>query len=170
MPAQPGTFSEPAYLKLAASYVPFLRRELDASVQRGYADTLAVVDEIVARAAPTPVAVAMLPTELQVNPQLRASVLSQLQLREQDLDLDIPARETRLHLEVRGVAVIDLLPALAAAERDGNTYALRDSHWNERGNEVAAEVLAESLEAAVRRIADSKPSQARADAQRNGTH
>ncbi len=168
--AQPGTFSEPAYLKLATSYVPFLRRERDASVQRGYDDTMAVVDEIVARAVPTPVAVAVLPTELQVNPQLRASVLSQLQLREQDLDLDVPARATRAHLEARGVAVIDLLPALAAAERGGNTYAPRDSHWNERGNEVAAEVLAESLEAAVRRIAETKPSQTRADAQRNGTH
>ena len=168
--AQPGTFSEPAYLKLATSYVPFLRRERDASVQRGYDDMLAVVDEIIARAAPTPVAVAVLPTELQVNPQLRASVLSHLQLRERDLDLDIPARETRAHLEARGVAVIDLLPALAAAERDASTYAPRDSHWNERGNEVAAEVLAGTLEAAVRRIAETKPSQTRADAQRSGTH
>jgi hypothetical protein len=139
-------------------------------VQRGYDDTLAVLDEIVARAAPTPVAIAVLPTELQVNPQLRASALSQLQLREQDLDLDAPARATRAHLEARGVAVIDLLPALAAAERAGNTYAPRDSHWNERGNEVAAEVLAESLEAAARRIAETKPAQTRVDAQRNGMH
>lgn len=167
---QPGTFSEPAYLKVAMGYVPFLRRERDASVQRGYDDTLAVVDEIVARAAPTPVVIAVLPTELQVNPQLRASVLSQLQLREQDLDLGLPARETRAHLEARGVAVIDLLLALAAAERDGSTYAPRDSHWNERGNEVAAEVLAETLAATVRRIAETKASQARVDAQRNGTH
>jgi len=168
--AQPGTFSEPAYLKIAMNYVPFLRRELDASVQRGYDDTLAVIDEIVARSAPTPVVVAVLPTELQVNPQLRASVLSQLQLREQDLDLDLPARETSAHLEAGGVAVIDLLPPLAAAERDGSTYALRDSHWNERGNEVAADVLAETLAAAVRRIAEAKPSQTRVDAQGNGAH
>jgi hypothetical protein len=156
--------------KGAMSYAPFLRRDRSDSVQRGYDDTLAVLDEIVARAAPTPVAIAVLPTELQVNPQLRASALSQLQLREQDLDLDAPARATRAHLEARGVAVIDLLPALAAAERAGNTYAPRDSHWNERGNEVAAEVLAESLEAAARRIAETKPAQTRVDAQRNGMH
>jgi hypothetical protein len=168
--AQPGTFSEPAYLEVAMAYVPFLRRERAAPVQRGYDDTLAVIDEIVARAAPTPVAVAVLPSELQVNPQLRAAALSQLQLREQDLDLDAPARETRAHLEARGVAVIDLLPALVAAERDGNTYAPRDSHWNERGNEVAAEVLAESLEATVRRIAETRSSKSRVDAQRNDAH
>ena len=168
--AKPGTFSEPAYLEIAVGYVPFLRRERDASVQRGYDDTLAVLDEIVARAAPTPVAIAVLPTELQVNPQLRASALSQLQLREQDLDLDAPARETRAHLEARGVAVIDLLPALAAAELDGNTYEPRDSHWNERGNEVAADVLAESLEATVRRIAETSSSKSRLEAQRNDAH
>ncbi len=153
--AQPGTFSESAYLDVATKYVPFLLRARAAPVQRGYDDTLAVLDEIVARAAPTPVAVAVLPSEVQVNPQLRLAVLSQLQLREQDLDLDAPAHETRAHLEARGVAVIDLLPALAAAERDGNTYAPRDSHWNERGNEVAAETLARALEATVRRVGAS---------------
>ena len=51
-------------------------------------------------------------------------------------DLDAPARGTRARLEGRGITVVDLLLALSAAERDGNTFATRDSHWNERGNEV----------------------------------
>jgi hypothetical protein len=155
--ASPNGFSPEAYLDLATKYVPLLRRERDASVQSAIDDTLAIVAEIAALAAPAPVAVAVLPSELQVNPQLRASALSQLQVREQDLDLDAPARETRAGLEGRGIPVIDLLPALSAAERDGPTYASRDSHWNERGNEVAAEVLAQTLEATVRRIAQTKP-------------
>ncbi len=154
--ATPQGFSPEAYLELATKYVPLLRRERDASVQSAIDDTLAIVAEIAALAAPTPIAVAVLPTELQVNPELRASALTQLQLRDQDVDLDTPARETRLHLDGRGIAVIDLLPALSAAERDGNVYATRDSHWNERGNEVAAEFLAATLESAVRRIAATK--------------
>ena len=158
--ASPNGLSPEAYLELTAKYVPLLRRERDASVQAAIDDTLAIVAEIAGRAAPTPVAIAVLPTELQVNPQLRASALSQLHVQERDLDLDTPARETRARLEGRGVTVIDLLPALSAAEPGGNTYATRDSHWNERGNEVAAEVLAEALEATVRRIAETKPAPA----------
>ena len=84
-------------------------------------------------------------------------------------DLDTPARETRGGLERRGIAVIDLLPALAAAERDGRTYATRDSHWNERGNAVAAEVLAQMLEAPVRRIAAARDAAPPADAQPRGS-
>lgn len=163
--ASPNGFSPEAYLELATKYVPLLRRERDASVQSAIDDTLAIVGEIAARAAPAPVAIAVLPSELQVNPQLRASVLSPLQLHEQDLDLDTPARETRARLAGRGITVIDLLPALSAAERDGNTFATRDSHWNERGNEVAAEVLAETLEATVRRIAETKQAPTSGDGQ-----
>ncbi len=155
--AAPNGFSPEAYIDLSAKYAPLLRREREAVVQTAIDDTLATIGEIAALAAPTPLAVAVLPTELQVNPGLRAAVLSQLKLREQDLDLDTPTREARARLDARGVTVIDLLPALSAADRDGNTYATRDSHWNERGNEVAAEALAAALEASVRRIAESKP-------------
>ena len=154
--ASPSDFSSEAYLEIAVKYAPLLRRERDASVQSAIDETLAIVEQIGALALPTPIAVAVLPSELQVNPQLRAAALSQLQLREQDLDLDTPARETRAHLEGRGIAVIDPLPALSAAERDGNVFATRDSHWNERGNEVAAAFLASSLEATVRRVAAAK--------------
>jgi len=167
--ASPSGFSPEAYLELAMKYVPLLRRARDASVQSAIDGTLAIVGDIAALAAPAPVAVAVLPSELQVNPQLRASALSKLQLHEQDLDLDAPARETRARLEGRGITVVDLLPALSAAERDGNTFATRDSHWNERGNEVAAELLAETLEAEVRRIGETKPTQAPSDGRQQST-
>jgi len=98
----------------------------------------------------------VLPSEVQVSAPLRERVIASLSLTEDDLDLDAPAKATRAALEPRGVAVIDLLPPLAAAERDAPSYAPRDSHWNERGNAVAAEALAEALEAPVRRIAATK--------------
>jgi len=80
-----------------------------------------------------------------VSPRLRAQVLERVQVAETDLDLDHPARETRSHFEAEACLVIDLLPALRAAERDAPTYALRNTHWNERGNATAARQIAESL-------------------------
>jgi hypothetical protein len=46
---------------------------------------------------------------------------------------------------------------------------MRDSHWNERGNAVAAEVLAQMLEAPVRRIAAARDAAPPADAQPRGS-
>ncbi len=152
----PQVFSAESYLEIARSYVPVVRRVPDAETRAAIDDALAIVAEIVARAAPAPVVVAVLPSELQVNPALRAQALASLGLDEGDLDLDRPARATRAALEGRAVAVIDLLPALAAAEREAPTYALRDSHWNERGNAVAAATIAAALEEPVRRIAAEK--------------
>jgi hypothetical protein len=90
-------------------------------------------------------------------------VLERVQVAEADLDLARTWRETRTHFEAENVLVIDLLPALTAAERAESTYALRNSHWNERGNAVAARQLADSL-AQVQR--ESMPS--RAGSARNG--
>ena len=159
-----GTFSEEAYFGVARSYVPLLRRAPSEAIRRADEATLSILAELVAVAAPTPVAVAVLPDELQVNPELRASVLAALGLSEDDLDLERPARVTREGLEARGVAVIDLLPALVAAEREAPTYAPRDSHWNARGNAIAARVIAAGLEASVRRIATARSLRAAASA------
>jgi lysophospholipase L1-like esterase len=146
-------FTEDNFLRIVQAYIPLLRRELTPRAERGLRETLAVADEIVARARPAPVAIALLPSEVQVSPRLRAQVLERVQIGEADLDLDHPARETRNHFEPKKVLVIDLLPALTAAERDASTYALRNTHWNGRGNAIAARQIAESLAPMVRELA-----------------
>ncbi len=157
-------FTEDNFLRIVEAYIPLLRRELTPRAERGLRATLAVADEIVARARPAPVAIALLPSEVQVNPRLRAQVLERVQVAETDLDLDQPARETRSHLEPKKVLVIDLLPVLSTAERSAPTYALRNTHWNERGNAIAARQIAESLAPMVRELAP-----ARAGSARNGS-
>jgi len=79
-----------------------------------------------------------------------------VQLAEADLDLERAARETGAYFEPKGVPVIDLLPAFTTAEAEASTYALRNSHWNERGNAVAARQLADALAPRVRALARSK--------------
>jgi hypothetical protein len=152
-PAAPGSappFTEDGYLRIAEAYVPLLRRAPTAKVERALRETLAVADDIVARARPLPVAIAVLPSEVQVSSRLRAQVLERVRIVEADLDLDYPGRATRNHFDPRGVPVIDLLPVFTAAEREEPTYALRNSHWNERGNAIAARQIADSLAPLVR--------------------
>jgi hypothetical protein len=52
--------------------------------------------------------------------------------------------------------VFDLLAAFTEAELETPTYALRNSHWNERGNAVAAQELADALEPRLRERARSE--------------
>jgi hypothetical protein len=149
-------FSEDAYLDIAKGYVPALRRAPDDATRDAIDATMSTLVEIVAAATPAPVAVAVLPSELEVSPALRDRVLAALATPASDLDLDAPARITREALEARGVLVIDLLPPLVAAEQEAPTYAPRDSHWNQHGNAVAASAIAAALEAPVRAIAVEK--------------
>jgi len=155
--ASASAFTEEGYLRIVEPYVTLLRRERPPKVERAMRETLALADEIIARARPTPVAIAVLPSEFQVSPPLRERVLSRVKLAEADLDLERPARETRAYFEPKGIPVIDLLPAFAAAEAEESTYALRNSHWNERGNAVAASQLADALEPRVRELARPEP-------------
>jgi hypothetical protein len=163
-PSAPGSapaFTEDGYLRIAEAYVPLLRRARTAKVERGLRETLAVAGDIVARARPVPVAIAVLPSEVQVSSRLRAQVLERAQVAEENLDLEYPGRETRIHFEPTGVRVIDLLPVLTAAEREAPTYALRNSHWNERGNAIAAREIADSLAPLVRELALARVGSAR---------
>ncbi len=150
-------FTEDGYFRIVDAYVPLLRRERPEKAGRGMRETFSVVEDIFARAHPTPIAIAVLPSELQVSSSLRAQLLARAKLAEPDLDLDRPARETREYFEPKGIRVIDLLPAFAAAEREAPTYALRNSHWNERGNTVAAGEIAEALAPQVRALSAQSP-------------
>lgn len=154
-------FTEDGYFGIAAAYLPLLRRERPAKLDRAMRETLALADEIVRRAAPTPVAIAVLPSEFQVSPPLRDRVLARAGLAETDLDLERPARETRAHFASREIPVLDLLAAFTAAEAEESTYALRNTHWNEHGNAVAAQALAEALAPLARERMRAEPGRAR---------
>lgn len=150
-------FTDEGYLQINEGMVPLLRRTSTEKVERGLRENLALADAIVARAQPTPVAIAVLPSELQVSAALRTRVRERVHIAESDLDLDHPARATREHFASQPIPVFDLRDALTAAESIEPTYAPRNSHWNERGNAVAAQALADGLEPVVRALAQEPP-------------
>jgi hypothetical protein len=83
----------------------------------------------------TPVAFVLIPDEFQVNPQVLSDALTAAGRQASEVDLSLPQRRLQEFFAARRVPCLDLLPAL----RDQpNTYATRDTHWNERGNALAA--------------------------------
>ncbi len=87
--------------------------------------------------------VVLIPDELQVDPEVRQQLLSTMSGR--DFDFDLPNRELGAELERQGIAYLDLLEPLRAAAAEAPVYRRRDTHWNIRGNRVAAREIARAL-------------------------
>ena len=88
--------------------------------------------------------IVILPDEFQVNDTL----WEQVQRKVGDaspLERDLPQKKILAFCAEHGIPCLDLLPILRAAEREGHTYHLRDTHWNARGNEVAGRATSDFL-------------------------
>lgn len=85
--------------------------------------------------------VVLVPDEFQVNDALWQSLLQRVP-SPAALHRDHPQQQLVPCCERAGIQVLDLLPALRAAQRNAPTYHLRDTHWNAHGNRVAGEAIA----------------------------
>jgi hypothetical protein len=89
--------------------------------------------------------VLFIPYKIQVVPERRKQELIRLAITQADLDLEKPNRRVADWGRRRGVEVIDLLKAFHGAPDPGSTYFHVDSHWNDKGHEVAGRALADLL-------------------------
>jgi hypothetical protein len=90
------------------------------------------------RARAVPLALVLIPDEFQVNAEVLAEAMGDLQWAQSAVDLDLPQRRLRAFCAERGIACLDLKPHF---EGVAGTYAPHDTHWNARGNRLAAAVL-----------------------------
>jgi hypothetical protein len=141
----PQTFREVEARRLAVC----LKRP-PGSLGRKWRRALAHLDNIVAgcRRRGVPLAVVLIPDEFQVNPAVLTEALTEAGLTRQDLDLDLPQRRLAGFFAERGTPCLDLLPPFRGHT---DTYAVRDTHWNVRGNRLAAERIAAWLWETVRK-------------------
>ncbi|MPR32526.1 alginate O-acetyltransferase AlgX-related protein [Salmonirosea aquatica] len=89
--------------------------------------------------------VALLPDEMQVNTDLQKRVLAKGTLAAAAWDNEQPNRVLRQELEKANVPVVDLLNEFVARRQGPPLYIPNDSHWNIKGNRVAAASLAGQL-------------------------
>jgi len=85
--------------------------------------------------------VVLIPDEFQVDEQLFEQLLAAAP-HPQSIQRELPQRRIRAHCAARGIAVLDLLPALRARAAAGErVYHRRDTHWNAAGNRIGGEAL-----------------------------
>jgi hypothetical protein len=93
-----------------------------------------------------PLYVLLIPDEFQVEDELWNAVSQQF---DRPAQRDRPQMILTAWLEQQNIPYLDLLPLMrsVAPMEDGrrHLYHLRDTHWNARGNRIAAESLADFL-------------------------
>lgn len=136
------TFSDQSYLEFAGSRLNVCRvpetSYMHACWQRVRDDLDAIVADC--RVHGVPLVLLILPSEFQVNAEVRQRCLAHRGWRDEDLDVLLPQRRLTEYCTVNKIPCLDLEPALR--EAGGSAYYLNDDHWNELGNRLAADAVA----------------------------
>jgi hypothetical protein len=136
--------SEEAFRAIEARRLAVCRTPPSAALEAKWRRALAHLDRLVAdcRDRRVPVAFVLIPDEFQVNPAVLDQAVRDTNNERSAFDLDLPQRRLCDFCAARGVPCLDLLPVFRDAP---DTYAPRDTHWNVRGNRLAAAALADWL-------------------------
>jgi len=105
-----------------------------------------------ARGAGADLAVVIIPSEVQLAPELQADVRRASGAGRDDLDFDLPNRVLAAELARDEIAILDLLPAFREEARGRRLYRVQDTHWNLAGNRFAAARIAAYLQDRVPRL------------------
>jgi len=92
--------------------------------------------------------VAIIPDELQVNPELRREVRQKFypNVKDDQWETTLPNRALASRLSRLGIDNLDLYDEFAAAGARQRLYKLQDTHWNVAGNRLAAAAAAKHLQ------------------------
>lgn len=137
------TFSRQIYLEIELRSLPVCRVEPDAGLEAGIRHAVELLAEMKAETERRGQGflVVLAPDRFQIEEELRTKLLALAGESADRYDFDRPQTRLSAALEPLDVEVLDLLPAFrefAAAEA---LYLRRDTHWNARGNALAAEAV-----------------------------
>jgi hypothetical protein len=144
--------SDEAYqIVLASDLGRFYRPPSERDLRIAWQQTLANLDAVhrITTRAGSAMALALLPSVLQVDPALRATTVTRISrtlryagLSPADIDPDLPNAIFRQFAVTRRIPLIDLTPVFVAEPPEAESlYKRNDNHWTPRGNRVAARAL-----------------------------
>ncbi len=151
------TFNRERFVAIEAERMALCLRSEDEAFRQLADRTAGVVADLAdeVRQAGARFVVMVIPDQYQVDDALVDAVLDSNGHRREDYDFDRPQRTLVRELESTGVEILDLLPVFREAFGDGPLYRPRDTHWNRRGNHVAAAALADLLQSQQMTTVDS---------------
>jgi lysophospholipase L1-like esterase len=145
--ADAGTLTPQAYDQVALVKLNFLHRETRAGSRFG--DNISFVREKIREMRDhlqqrgIAFAIVILPDEIQVDDRVLARVLDRYGLSRADYLIDLPQSIVQGIAREDGIPTLDLTSGFreAAAREATPLYLPENTHWNDRGNQLAASLL-----------------------------
>ena len=149
-----GGFSGDTFLSIEASRMNFCNTKLfRAGVYRANIEYIfeSILEmSTLLRKKNIPLIVAIYPDEFQVNEEMARDVFNKFKLSVEDYDIDLMQKVLKGFLEQQEIPYIDMLARFRMAGKTETLYIPRNTHWNQAGNQLAAEILYENLLDAVK--------------------
>jgi hypothetical protein len=139
------TLSKQTYLGVEIERLVFVRRSQQSWMTENWRNALSHVGAMarLCRQRGVRFGVVIIPDEYQVNPDVLREITTTGRVPSDDIDLNLPQRTLTTFCGAEGIACLDLLPLLAGRQ---DSYLKQDTHWNERGNLLAAQAISSWLE------------------------
>ena len=93
--------------------------------------------------------VGIYPDEFQVNESLLNQIFSTFNLKKENYDIELAQKILIKHLDSRQIPYIDLMDEFRTEGKKQQLYLLRNTHWNDSGNELAANIIFRKISAIV---------------------
>ena len=98
--------------------------------------------------------VAIYPDVFQIDKTLLRVIVERFRLHMEDYDLDLAQNILKSFLQSNGISYIDFTDRFRSESREKDLYLSSDPHWNHSGNQLAADILFETL---VKRLDNVSP-------------
>jgi acetyltransferase AlgX (SGNH hydrolase-like protein) len=145
-PTPYGTFSEDIFMTIERGRFEFCNLQSDRfqpNIQYIFQSIVELDDILKSRGIKF--VVATYPDEFQVNQRLLNKLIGTYRIRAEDYDPSRPQDLLRTFLLARHIPYIDFLECFRAQATTQALYLFRNTHWNEAGNQLAAEILFNEL-------------------------
>jgi lysophospholipase L1-like esterase len=142
-------FHEQVRLNLEYQYHDIFRKQLPEKVKRQFLNLQKILKKIsyFIDSFEGDLLVVLAPTEIQINDELRKSFLSKYSIHPSNLNISQPQQIIIQYLNNLNIKYIDLLPAFLEEGDKKILYAPGDTHFNEDGNYLAAEIIFNTVNA-----------------------
>ncbi len=140
-----GTLSTENFLRIERRKMEIFR--LRPSPEKHWRATVRILADIqkTVQELGVPYVLIMHPDQVQVNQALQRQLAQEFDLEMSLYDMELPQKFLIELCEAKGVRWIDLLPSMRAQGENSNYYLPNDSHYNQAGNELAAEIIFDYL-------------------------
>jgi hypothetical protein len=138
-------FSEDQFQEIEARRLEICRIPISEPLEKKWQRALGRLQAIAqtCEASRVRYGVVLIPDEFQVNDDVLEAARTRAGYSREALNLELPQQRLRTFLAERGIPCLDLLSTFRGS---CDTYAPRDTHWNVRGNHLAAREIAAWLE------------------------